>query len=91
MAANPRPSMRLRKLLLLFVSFCLGLMASVRAQDALNLRAPLTVSAAGSPVSPATSAVTLAAAQRAQELGFPSLAAEIYRQLLEVQEQIAQR
>ena len=60
-------------------------MASVRAQDALNLRAPLTVSAAGSPVSPATSAVTLAAAQRAQELGFPSLAAGIYRQLLEVQ------
>lgn len=85
LAANPRPSMRLRKLLLLFVSFCLGLMASVRAQDALNLRAPLTVSAAGSPVSPATSAVTLAAAQRAQELGFPSLAAGIYRQLLEVQ------
>ena len=59
-------------------------MVAVRAQDALTARAPLTGSAAGTPVSPATSAVTLAAAQRAQELGFPSVAAGIYRQLLEL-------
>lgn len=82
LAAIQRPSMRLRKIFLLSLPFCLGLMASVRAQEALNLRAPLTAATTGTLISPATSAVTLAAAQRAQELGFPSVAAGIYRQLL---------
>ena len=54
----------------------------VCAQEALNAPAPLVV-ASGTAVSPGSNAVTLAAAQRAQELGFPSAAVALYRRLLE--------
>jgi TolA-binding protein len=59
----------------------LAAVAQVRAQEALNAPAPLVAApvAAGSP---GGGAVSLAAAQRAQELGFPSAAVALYRQLL---------
>ena len=71
--------MRFRKLSVLIVPLCLVADGSSRAQEALNPPSPLTRAAAGSP---GGGVVTLAAAQRAQELGFPSVAAGIYRQLL---------
>src|SRR6266568_4081124 len=54
----------------------------VRAQEPLNPPAPL-VDANRAAVSAGDSAVTLAAAQRAQDMGFPSAAAVLYRELLE--------
>ncbi|MGH7956539.1 MAG: tetratricopeptide repeat protein, partial [Opitutaceae bacterium] len=62
--------------------FVIGAMfvAGARAQDALTPATPLSkrTSTAGE----AAANVTLAAAQRAQDFGLPSLAADIYRQLL---------
>lgn len=51
------------------------------AQEALNPPAPL-VAATGAVASPGAEAVTLAAAQRAQEMGFPSAAVALYKQVL---------
>ncbi len=52
------------------------------AQESLNPPAPLITLPGAPAVSPGDRAVSFAAAQRAQELGFPSAAAELYRQLL---------
>ncbi len=55
------------------------------AQESLNAPAPLITlpgMAPGPSLSPGSGAISLAAAQRAQELGFPSAAVELYRQLL---------
>lgn len=52
-----------------------------RAQEPLAPPAPLTHTPAAP--SRAATVVTLAAAQRAQDLGLPSIAADLYRQLLE--------
>jgi cellulose synthase operon protein C len=62
--------------------FALVLAAAVaaRAQEALNPPSPFVALPAAP--SPGGSMVTLAAAQRAQELGFPSAAAELYTQQL---------
>lgn len=56
--------------------------AILAAQAPLNAPAPLITLPGVAPVSPGTAAISLAAAQRAQELGFPSAAVELYRQLL---------
>ncbi len=64
------------------VLFPLSLAAAafLRAEDALNFPVPL---APAQPLaSPAVDALTRQAAQRAQELGFPTVAAELYRELL---------
>ncbi len=54
-------------------------MPPVRAQEPLVLPAPLSTRPAGTPAG--RSVVTLAAAQRAQDLGLPTLAAELYLEL----------
>lgn len=82
LAAIQRLSMRFRKLPVILVPLCLMAAGEVRAQEALVPPAPLTRAPAGGVISAGGGAVTLAAAQRAQELGFPSIAAGIYRQLL---------
>ena len=67
---------------MLIRAFYLLLLAAAvlaRAQDPLNLPVPLAPAAAGSP---AQDALTRQATQRAQELGFPTVAAELYRELL---------
>jgi len=78
--------MRLRKLLPLLVSLS-GLAAVVaRAQETarpLNPPAPLASASRASAASAGASVLTVASAQRAQELGLPSVAAEAYRQLLD--------
>lgn len=59
--------------------------AGLRAQGEagpLTPPAPLTIPAPARPT-PAANALTLIAAQRAQEMGFPSAAAALYRQLLD--------
>ena len=73
--------MRLRKLPVWLAPLCLAAGAIARAQPALNPPAPLA-SPGAQTVSPVRSSLMLAAAQRAQEFGFPSLAADLYRQLL---------
>ncbi len=75
--------MRFRKLPLITVWSCVAATGGVWAQEPLNPPAPL-VRTAEPAVSPGGGAVTLASAQRALELGFPSVAAGIYRQLLAV-------
>lgn len=57
---------------------------SARAQEieALNRPVPLAAASAVTAVSPGAAALTLAAAQRAQELGFPATAVELYRAAL---------
>ena len=57
---------------------------SARAQglEALNRPVPLAAASAVTAVSPGVAALTLAAAQRAQELGFPATAVELYREAL---------
>lgn len=56
--------------------------ASLAAQEPLNAPAPLVSVPGSSPASAGANAETLLAAERAQELGFPSAAAELYRALL---------
>jgi cellulose synthase operon protein C len=56
---------------------------SARAQEPLNREAPL-LQAGEAGGAPSQGALTLAAAQRAQELGLPLVAAGLYRQLLAV-------
>lgn len=73
--------MRLRKIPVLLVWSCVTTAGGLRAQEPLTAPAPLMREVASAP-SPGTGAVTLGSAQRAQELGFPSVAAGIYRQLL---------
>lgn len=63
------------------VGLCLVAIAWGRAQEPLNPPVPL-MRAGDAMGSPGSSAVTLTAAQRAQELGFAAVAAGIYRQLL---------
>ena len=63
-----------------FIPGLLAATAILRAQEPLNLPAPL-VPAIAAP-SPARDALTRAAAERAQELGFPTVAAGLYRELL---------
>lgn len=58
----------------------LAVAATLRAQDALRLVAPFVTTEAAP--SPAEDALSLVAAQRAQEMGLPALAADIYRSLL---------
>ena len=68
----------MRSLSILYLLLALGL----AAQEPLNAPVPL-VSAPGAPAASAGSnALTLLAAQRAQELGFPSAAVTLYRSLL---------
>jgi TolA-binding protein len=74
--------MRLRKISTVIVPWCLFVGGPMGAQEPLNSPAPLMATRSDSGVSPGRAAVTVAAAQRAQDLGFPSLAAGIYRQLL---------
>ena len=73
--------MRFRKLPVLILPLCLMAGGAGRAQEALNPSAPLVRSVQAA-VTPGGGAVTLSAAQRAQELGFPSVAAGMYRKLL---------
>ncbi len=74
--------MRLKKLPVLLVPLCLVAGLPARAQGPLNPPAPLLTAPAQTAPSPATTALSIEAAHRAQELGFPSLAAGMYRQLL---------
>src|SRR5687768_7136608 len=60
----------------------MALAAGLRAQAPLAPAAPLSRKAASA--ESASAAVTLAAAQRAQDLGLPSVAVDIYRQLRQV-------
>jgi len=52
------------------------------AQTPLHPPAPLVGAGAPAPLAPGQAAATLAAAERAQAMGFPSIAAELYRRLL---------
>jgi TolA-binding protein len=52
------------------------------AQTLLHPPAPLVVAVAPAPLAPGQTAATLAAAERAQAMGFSSIAAELYRRLL---------
>ena len=52
------------------------------AQTPLRPPAPLVVAGASDPRPPGQAAATLAAAERAQAMGFPSIAVELYRRLL---------
>ena len=54
--------------------------ARAQALESLNRPVPLAAASAVTAVSPGTAALTHAAAQRAQELGFPSTAVELYRE-----------
>ncbi|MEI8088284.1 MAG: tetratricopeptide repeat protein [Opitutaceae bacterium] len=56
--------------------------AQAQVLEALNRPVPLAVASAATAMSPGMAALTLAAAQRAQELGFPSTAVELYREAL---------
>jgi cellulose synthase operon protein C len=69
--------MRIRAILPLF----LAAVSILRAQDALNLPVPLAPAPEVS--SPAMDALTRQAANRAQQMGFPSLAAQFFGQLLD--------
>ena len=78
--------MRIQKLPILFVSLCFAAGAPARAQESakpLNPPAPLLRTAANT-MAPGTEAVALASAQSAQELGMTTVAAGLYRQLLDV-------
>ncbi|MBS0631818.1 MAG: tetratricopeptide repeat protein [Verrucomicrobia bacterium] len=59
----------------------LGAAGGLRAQEAIAPTAPL-ITVPGLTPSPGANAVSLEAAQRAQELGFPSAAAALYREML---------
>jgi TolA-binding protein len=72
--------MRLRITLVVLLAASAGV--PVGAQESLNAPAPLVAPAVAAP-SPGSDALTLAAAQRAQEMGFPSVAVALYRALLE--------
>jgi TolA-binding protein len=74
--------MRFGKLPVLIVPLSLWLGGTARAQGALNAPAPFTIAVPATVESPGSGAVTLAAAQQAQEMGFSSLAAGMYRKLL---------
>jgi tetratricopeptide (TPR) repeat protein len=74
--------MRFRKLPALFVWLCSAAVAPVRAQEPLNPPVPLRRPPAAGAMSSGAAAVSLASAQRAQELGMSSVAAGLYRQLL---------
>jgi TolA-binding protein len=77
--------MRLRRTSIYFLTCVVAATGVGRAQGqapaALNQPVPL-VTGATAGVSPGTAAVNLAAAQRAQELGFPATAAQLYREAL---------
>jgi len=76
--------MRPRKLLLLLAPLSVAALGDVRAQVAvrpLNPPAPLAA-AAPNVASAGAGVLTVASAQRAQELGLPAVAAGLYRQLL---------
>ncbi len=60
----------------------LGESARAQGLEALNRPVPLAAASAATAVSPGAAALTLAAAQRAQELGFPATAVELYRTAL---------
>jgi hypothetical protein len=75
---------------LLLGSCAIGSLVSVpaRAQEPLNLPAPLARSASPGPkISAGQAALLVQSAQRAEEMGFPSIAAGIYRQLLEASDE----
>ncbi|MCX6956130.1 MAG: hypothetical protein NTV51_28675, partial [Verrucomicrobia bacterium] len=74
--------MRSRTLSLAIIPLCLMTARAAHGQGALNPPAPLTPAVSPAAVSEGRSVLTHTAAQRAQELGFPSLAAGIYRELL---------
>jgi len=82
--------MRLRRTSIYFLTCWLAAVAAERvparaqAPEALNRPVPLTAVSTGLAVSPAMATLTLAAAQRAQELGFPATAVELYREALAV-------
>lgn len=78
--------MRFQTLSVLLVPLSLLAGGTVRAQGPLNPPAPLVAPPSAGTVSPARTAVNLESALRAQDLGFPSVAAGIYRQLLAVPE-----
>jgi tetratricopeptide (TPR) repeat protein len=61
--------------------------APALAQDALNPPVPLVSTVSGP--SPGNRALTLLAAQRAQEMGFPNAAAGLYRELLAAPESVS--
>lgn len=63
--------------------FLFVLTAGLFAQEPLHSPAPLTAQANQKAVSPGGNELTLLAAQRAQELGFPSAAVVLYRDLLQ--------
>jgi TolA-binding protein len=77
--------MRLRRTSIYFLTCVVAATGVGRAQGqapaALNQPVPF-VTGATAGVSPGTAAVNLAAAQRAQELGFPATAAQLYREAL---------
>lgn len=76
--------MRFKKLPALLVPLCCAVAAATRAQEPLNPPVPLVRTApASAAASPGAAAVSFTAAERAQALGFSSLAAELYRQLLD--------
>jgi len=79
-AAVHPPRMRLCPLLILLPLAA----APARAQDPLNPPVPLMDSSSGP--SPGERTLTLLAAQRAQEMGFPDAAAGLYRELLAASE-----
>ncbi len=72
--------MRLLFIPVFFVTFLLP------AQEPLNPPSPLVANQEGVVLSAGEQVVSLAAAQRAQALGFPAVAAELYRRLLEQSE-----
>ncbi len=75
--------MRIRLPLVVALAGFAAAAAGVRAQpEPLNPPAPLVTAAPAVP-SPGSDALTLAAAARAQEMGFPSAAAALYHELLD--------
>ncbi len=58
------------------------LVAVLAAQEPLNQPVPLITVPGVAPVTVGQQALALTAAERAQEMGFPSVAAELYRQML---------
>lgn len=77
--------MRLRRNPISFLMFAAALAAMGRAQtpEPLNRVVPLAEAAAVNAPSPGMAAVAVAAAERAQALGFPATAVELYRGALE--------
>ncbi len=73
--------MRFRKPFVLLAPLCFAALAPVQAQTPLNPAVPF-VRTTGAALSAGAAAELLAAAQRAQALGFSSVAAENYRTLL---------